>query len=741
MFKKISSILIFALLFSSCALPDPNQPQILVIFPFFSSTTTSTSSLSINYSGSPYVYTINTAISTATPVVSGTITSCSVSPSLPAGLSLSSTDCSISGTPTAVQTSTEYVVTASGSSTSTSVSIFISVNDISPSSLTYSGSPYTMTSGAAITTITPTYNGSLTDCTSNPALPTGLSLSTSDCSITGTPTTNQSATDYTVTASNSYGSTTTTINITINSSPPSNLSYSGAPYTYTKDVAITSVSPTITGTATSYSVSPSLPTGLSINTTTGVLSGTPTAITSTATYTVTASNSAGSTTYGLDITVNDAAPSSLSYSGTPYSYSKDVAITSVTPTVTGTPTSYSVSPTLPTGLAINTTSGVLSGTPTVNSSATTYTVTASNTGGSTTTTISITVTSNPPSGLSYSGSPYVFTQNAAISTVTPSVTGTVTSCSSSPALPSGLSINSTTCAISGTPTVISSKTHAITATNMYGSTTASIDVTVNYFYSASTFIFKQNQVISTLTPGSSSSITACSVSPSLPIGLSLSSACVLSGTPSSASSATSYTITPTMTGGPGSVTISIAVAATIYRVFVTSGTFTANLKSNGSGSTGPAGADNLCGSDANKPSDGSTYKALLSDSSNRRACTSSDCSNPSQNIDWVMKANSTYVRSSDYASLFTTNAAGIYVYGTATNPFDSGVAKEYWTGMSLSGFNGNWVNYANTGDCTGWTSTSNSGKVGSSDQTDYTAIRNSSTISCSTAKYLLCVEQ
>ena len=59
----------------------------------------------------------------------------------------------------------------------------------------------------------------------------------------------------------------------------------------------------------------------------------------------------------------------------------------------------------------------------------------------------------PLSGLTYTGNPYTYTQNAAITPNTPSVTGTITSCSASPALPAGLTINNATCSISGTPTI------------------------------------------------------------------------------------------------------------------------------------------------------------------------------------------------------------------------------------------------------------------------------------------------
>jgi hypothetical protein len=83
------------------------------------------------------------------------------------------------------------------------------------------------------------------------------------------------------------------------------------------------------------------------------------------------------------------APTGLKYPGTPFVFGTDSAITTVTPTVTGVVTSYTVSPALPEGLRINATTGLLSGTPAKTQAATTYTITATNSYGSTTTTISI----------------------------------------------------------------------------------------------------------------------------------------------------------------------------------------------------------------------------------------------------------------------------------------------------------------------------------------------------------------
>lgn len=81
--------------------------------------------------------------------------------------------------------------------------------------------------------------------------------------------------------------------------PPSGLSYS-SPQTYTVGTAIAALSPTVTGTVTSYGVSPALPAGLAIDAVTGVISGTPTAP-GKGIYTVTATNAGGSTTFALEL--------------------------------------------------------------------------------------------------------------------------------------------------------------------------------------------------------------------------------------------------------------------------------------------------------------------------------------------------------------------------------------------------------------------------------------------------------
>ncbi len=257
---------------------------------------------------------------------------------------------------------------------------------------------------------------------------------------------------------------------------PSSLSYT-TPNTYIKNDVIASLPPSITGQGVTYSVSPSLPVGLSLNISTGVISGTPTVTTSLSNYVVTATNTGGSISFGIIMTVNDIAPSSLSYS-TPKIFTRNSSIIPLSSTVTGESIIYSVSPALPSGLSLDTSTGVISGTPTAITSLATYTVTATNTGGNTTFDIVITVNDIAPSTLSYT-SPNTFTKNSAITQLSPTVTGSVTSYSLSTILPAGLSLDTSTGVISGTPTAVTDiGTYTIIATNSGGSITFGVVITV-----------------------------------------------------------------------------------------------------------------------------------------------------------------------------------------------------------------------------------------------------------------------
>jgi hypothetical protein len=520
----------------------------------------------IAYTGSPWTFTTGSTIATKTPSsTGGTVVSCASSPALPTGLSLSA-GCVITGTPTTITATASYTITATNTGGTGSATVSITVNDPAPS-IAYAGSPYAFTKSTAIASQTPTNSGgTVVSCASSPTLPTGLALSAT-CVISGTPTTLSAASSYTITATNTGGSASTTISVTVHDTAPA-IDYIPTSYsfTYIKNTAITTNTPNNTGgPITACSSSPTLPTGLSLSQTTCAMTGTPTGVVAAASYTISATNSGGTSTAVITITVNDAVPA-ITYTGSPFTYTKSTAITTLTPTNTGgTIASCAVSPALPAGLSLSSVC-VITGTPTALASTTSYTITATNTGGSATATISITVNDVAPT-ISYVGSPWTFTVGTAIPTKTPTAGGgAIVSCASSPTLPAGLSLSATGCVISGTPTTPAGSTsYTITATNSGGTGTATVSVTVNNVapvisYSGSPFTFARGTAISSQTPANSGgAITSCSSSPTLPAGLSLSTACVITGTPSAQSGATAYTISATNASGTGTASINVTV--------------------------------------------------------------------------------------------------------------------------------------------------------------------------------------
>ncbi len=180
--------------------------------------------------------------------------------------------------------------------------------------------------------------------------------------------------------------------------PPANLVYPHSTIVAVVGQAIATDVPTITGTDASFAVTPSLPAGLSLNSSTGAISGTPTALAVAANYVVTASNSSGSASAGLQISVVAGIaepPANLAYAQAAITAIAGQAITTDVATVTGTVSVYTVSPALPAGLSLNTITGAISGIPAASTPATTYVVTAINSGGSTSASVTIAVDNAP----------------------------------------------------------------------------------------------------------------------------------------------------------------------------------------------------------------------------------------------------------------------------------------------------------------------------------------------------------
>jgi len=156
-----------------------------------------------------------------------------------------------------------------------------------------------LTRGVAMTAVTATADGGDEDYTFtiDPALPAGLSFDADTGAISGTPTEASATTSYTITVTDGTGtSQTAALNLTVNQ-PVLGLSLSDSSVTLTRGVTMAAISATATGGDEDYSftVTPALPTGLSINAATGTISGTPSMVASTAVHTVRATDGGGTT--------------------------------------------------------------------------------------------------------------------------------------------------------------------------------------------------------------------------------------------------------------------------------------------------------------------------------------------------------------------------------------------------------------------------------------------------------------
>ena len=165
------------------------------------------------------------------------------------------------------------------------------------STATVSFTAPTTNGGSAITSYTAISNpggitGSITQAESGTISVTGLSPST--------------AYTFTVKATNSIGTSnasSASASITTNVAAPA-FTLSSSSESKTVNTAISSYTISSTGgTIASYAISPAAPAGLTFNTTTGLLTGTPTEVAAATAYTITATNATSSTTQTFTLTI------------------------------------------------------------------------------------------------------------------------------------------------------------------------------------------------------------------------------------------------------------------------------------------------------------------------------------------------------------------------------------------------------------------------------------------------------
>jgi len=309
----------------------------------------------------------------------GTLTY-SITPSLPTGFTFNTANGLITGSSSVLSSNTFTITISDNAKQNISNTFALTINALPIVTSTLITSK-TLTANIAngFTPVTATGGYGTFTYSISPNLPTGLTFNTANGFIFGDTETTLVSNTFTITANdNASQSVSNTFTLTI-SSPPAIVTSTIGTRTLTANSANAFTPVTATGgyETLTYRISPNLPTGLTFNSANGYINGVTSVLLSN-TFTITISDGARQNISNT-FTMTVAAPALTSTMGlVTRNLVTGIANSFNTLTASGGygQITYGISPSLPTGLSLNTSNGFISGTATSNTSLTTYTVTA-----------------------------------------------------------------------------------------------------------------------------------------------------------------------------------------------------------------------------------------------------------------------------------------------------------------------------------------------------------------------------
>ena len=393
-------------------------------------------------------------------------------------------------------------------------------------------------------------------------LPEGLEFDNG--TISGTPLVNMTRSPFLIWANNSGGSTSIQFEIEI-LEPPTIFSFNPENYTLTKGEDNASIIPSLAGgNAEIWTISPALPDGMYFEN--GSIFGIALNESLNVTYTITATNSGGSNSAQINISVVEPVPILSVDTTLVLTRYSDLANTTINNTG-GIVATWEIYPALPQGVTL--VDGLISGIALENMSATTFTIWANNSGGSASIDFTLEVLEPAPI-IRYLHDKVELVQGISKTSLIPMSTGgEPESWSIEPELPSGLIfINGL---IYGTPTEeFNLTTFTVWANNSQGSSSSTFELESNYpvyyaRYEVTRFILETNQTIEPIVPlyyFGEDRQPVWSIEPELPQGLTFDNG-VISGTTLAPSNLTTYNVLVTGEMAPVELFIIIEVRGEI----------------------------------------------------------------------------------------------------------------------------------------------------------------------------------